>query len=369
LGRETQPQVRAAAIRALASLGGSDAYADIQAYYDDPVLLNRQAALIGSLRGGSHEGLSAASQRVLRLSKSGTAVDRSLAAVVFGEAGDHQFTQPLRDLLMDVDYTVRRKALNSAAQLKSLELWPLVVENLSLPRSRRAALCALWKGDEAVLAEIRKEFAREDTSPAVLALLAKACGRIAGPGAIEILQTRLDDPRPDVRTQVLLGLKRCGYQASAEMDIKIQEKIRDEAEYAAWLSALTSPIAQDSRANILREALGDQLNLSRERIFCLLSYIYPRDLILKAQEALQRSTAEQAANALEALEVALPQGLKAIILPVIEDLEPAQRHTRFQSTFPQPAFTLHQSLIELTNPDRQVSSWIRSCAEHVSTHL
>jgi hypothetical protein len=85
--------------------------------------------------------------------------------------------------------------------------------------------------------------------------------------------------------------------------------------------------------------------------------------IQRVRDALGHGSKEKRAYALEALDVTLPGPLRAVVLPLVEDLSPAERCARLEDAFPQPTASAEERVAELlARPESDVTSWTRACA-------
>ena len=218
--------------------------------------------------------------------------------------------------------------------------------------------------------------------------LARICGRIRGPEAVALLQEQMDTPDNNLRYQTLLALSRCEYRAPADQAGVIQQKIKAEIENAAWmLAALVDlePVPtngpQGMALGLLQKALLNGVDQSKARIFLLLSFIYPAEVILRARDNLSHPSKETRAYALEVLDNTLTsqklktptltgQELRAYFFPLIdENLEPAHRLERLSEAFPQSRSDPRQRLTEIiTRPREWLGPWTKLYALEVVGH-
>ncbi len=362
---ETSPQVRGAALRTLAALGETEVFEQVLPYLEDPDPQVRMGAMVGLLRSGGIEGVLAAGESLLELTGAPEPARRQFAAQVLGEVGISSFYRPLLKLLRDEDPRVRRAALASAGKLKNPKLWPLVIENLLAYQTRAAAVSALVAGGEAVVPYLEAAFAENGQSREALVRIAQICGRIRGERAMALLRAHLDFPDADVRYQVLASLSLCGYRAGDGDVPDVVQKIEEEVANAAWTLAALADIGDDEPLSLLRAALNRKLERHRERIFFLLSFVYEAQAIMSARDTLYlaRDSGEKRAYALEIIDALVSQELKEILLPLLDELPPAERLRRLSDHFPQQSLSRLQRLQEvITGPDVWLTPWIRACA-------
>jgi HEAT repeat protein len=327
--------------------------------------------MAGLLRSGEIEGTLAASEKLIALLNSPNPAERSFAAQVLGEAGLRSFYRPLLRLLADEDWQVRRSALAAAGKLKNPKVWPAVVESLAFPKTRSAAVAALVAGGRPVLPELKADFARAVQDREVLTRLARVCGRIGGDKAIALLKEGFDYPDEEVRTHLLGGLSQCGYQAAGPDErVAILQRIQAELADAAWVLAAMADIGDDAMVALVREALRALLARSRARLFFLLSFVYDAQAILRARDNLSHPAAEKRAYALEVIDVLIPQEMKGMLLPLLQEASPVQQLQALSGTFAQLQLSRIQRLEEmLDGAGGRLNTWTRACVLHTLGRL
>jgi AAA family ATP:ADP antiporter len=364
------PQVRAAALRALCALGETEVVEHVAAYLSDAHADVRMGAMVGLLRYGGIEGVLAAGEHLIRATQAPDPVQRAFAAQGLGEVGVRNFYQPLVPLLHDEDTEVRRAALAAAGKIQHPKLWPHVLVHLNSPAAGSAAASALIAGGEAALPELRTVFTLAGQERATRVRIARICGRIRGPHAITVLQEHLDVSDVAVRNGVLLALSLCGYRAQDGERLRIQRHIDDEVEHATWILAALADIGNHAAVSLLRTALQHNLVQLCRRLFLLLSFIYEAQPMLRAWENLAHDSAEKRAYALEIIDVLVASELKPLLLPLLDELSPIERLQRLSVRFPQLRLGCHQRLREIvTRPEQWTHPWTKASALYTMAQL
>lgn len=365
---ETSTSVRGVSLRTLAALGDPEVFDEIYAYLEDPDPLLRRGAMVGFLRSGELEGILAAVEKLIPLVNSPNPVEREFAAQVLGEGGIRSFYRPLLKLLQDKTLQVQRAALIAAGKVQHPKVWPVVVENLVSPKLRTAAVAALVAGGEAVLPELQAAFTKEGQAREVLIRLARICGRIRGKNTIALLRNHLAFPDEQVRSQVLIALSQCGYRAGDDEKVSIQQHIQVEVAHATWTLATLVDVGDDETVWLLKQALHNNLIHHRTRLFLWLSFLYDSRLILQARDNLMYASidtlsGDRRACALEIIDVLVSPELKAMLMPLFDDLDPTQRLQRLNAIFPQQRLNRNQRLQEIiTEPNEWLNPWSKTCA-------
>ena len=370
LQSETYSGPRRAGVRALLSFGRPEDLAKGADYLNHPVAPVRLGAIVGMIRAGGIEGVLAAGARLLELAHSPRAEERIQACQAMGEIAFPQYYQPLVGLLQDPEPSVRQAALRAAGQMKSSALWSLAIAALDDPRVSGTAVSALAAGGEAVLPATRSTFDQAFTPAAVRRNLAKVLGQIKTSSALDLLRANLEFPDLETRRQILIGLTRAGYTAQSPEVPRIFGMIRQEAGFSAWLIAGQQDLDGSDPCRIVVAALQGELANSRERIFALLACLGNRQALGQAQQALSHPSHEQRAYALEIIDSHLPQDLKPLLIPLLDDSLPEQRLKRLAAALPQGRMEVEQRLEEIAlRPLDWNTAWLAATALYAFSRL
>jgi HEAT repeat protein len=347
---DADARVRADALRALAVLRPEAAVAAYERASADPELEVRRTALGGLLAAGSP----AAEERLRGAVASADPVERAYAARLIGDAPPApDRVASLRALLADVRADVRRAALAAAGRLRAPELWTDVAARLGDPACRRAAVAALGAGGDSAVEALEIELG---SSPLpVRRHAARALGRIGTERAASALREAVDAGDPVLRGEVADALVAAGAALDEE---RLARAARVEADAAARISAAVRDL--DGADPVLAGALEGELAGVRRRLLRILETAEDAAAIGRVRDALARGAKEKRAYALEALDVALPGRLRAVVLPVMEDLAPEERVARLEE-FPQVALGRQERLSALAR-DERMTGWTRACA-------
>jgi hypothetical protein len=359
---EQQPGALAAGLRALAALGGVAQEPLLARFVRHPDAAVRRGALAGLLSLADPGAEAAALRRLAELARSGDVSDRLLAAQALADRSVPAADATLRVLLHDGEPVVRRTAL-VAARGCPVELLPLLIENLGHPAYAGAAAAALAAGGEAVVSPLIERFSGGGRRSELASLLG-VLGQIGGARAIAFLRSQLDYPDQNVRSAAIAGLLRRRFAAVDDAErAAIFALLRQEAADAAFKLASWRDLPEAGPWPPLREALQAELELLRRRCFELLSFVYERDAVLRAQENVRSPARQKRAYAVEVLDVTLDGALKGPLLPLLDDRPLEARLPALLAYFPQPRRAPAERVRDLlARPDRSLRPWTRACA-------
>ena len=299
--------------------------------------------------------------------------DRQLAARIIGEVETDNFYQPLLGLLSDEDLAVRRSALVAAARVRHPRLLALIIDNLDMPASRSAAMTALLAYGDLILPHVAAALADDRRAGAGRAIrLLRACGQIRGERVVDFLTEHIDQPDRDVRTALLAALSSCEYKAGSGGAPRIRALLDDEVQDAVRILIAGQEVGEKEGTEPLNRALADELNNVRQRVFYLLTYLYDRQVIMKASEGLQSSSGAQKAMALETLDVLLPGELKNLVLPLVDPGLPSEQQVQqLGHLLPVAGRDRQGRLVEIIMAEEEIwrRSWIQATAIYAAGKL
>ncbi len=317
------PEVKGAALRAFCALTDMDIVEVAGEFLDSSEPEIRVSATVGLLRYGGIPGVLAAGQAIEALKHSPDPNQRTLLARVIGDVGVRNFFQPLISLLGDEDDDVRLAALNAAEMVPHPRILTNVVPNLAYAKTRSAASAALAASGATILPIVDKALKGEtDYDEDTVIRLVRVCGQIpgsAGGQAILLLKQHIDHPDDDIQNQVLTTLSRMDYRSTSSEIDSISSTLRGEVEHGLRILITKQDISSDDALKPLHSLLDYEFTQARKRVFFLLSYIYDKHAILRAEEMLAYGDRGQKALAIETLDVTISSDLKNLIFPLIDD--------------------------------------------------
>jgi AAA family ATP:ADP antiporter len=361
---DPEGRVRAAALRALASIGNEDAVAHARPLLanSDPRIRSTAAlALTASLKESDVDlAYSTLVDVVSDTSPASRSARRDVAGAL-GDLADDRFRGLLIPLLYDQDLRVADAAMQSVKKAGSAD-FIFVPALISLLRSRQlkaAARETLVEYGEPVI-EPLAHFMNEPNEDIWLRRhIPTTLAHIVSQKSIDVLTPALKDADGFLRYKVIAALERLR-RADDRLVIDrtaIEPLILREAR--AYLSSLSLHHNLFVRGQLpadalLSRALQERMERSRDRVYRLLSLIYPWKDIDAAQWTLAHGDTRARSSASEYLDNILTGQVRHLAMPVLEDLprdEKVKRANVIQKTRPRD---VEETLLELINDDNQV---------------
>lgn len=316
-------EVKAAAVRAFCAIVGEPALRVVKDMLASPAPAVRGAAVASLIKHGGLEGILLSAEHLKEMQASPDEAMRYAAAHVLRDIGVKNFYQPVLALLRDGSPRVQNAAVAAAGAMCSPELIPALVYKLGQRDTARAAAVALAGYGEAVVDVLGKVLAQDREEPTLRRQVPRILERIGTMKCLDVLMKNLGARDPDTRRETARAAARLRDRLNAKIDeLRVRaladEEIREHYQNLAALEDL-NPIAGHGGPDLLRDAIEERLARSLDRIFRLLSIVYPLKAIELIHGNMRSAVATTRANAIEVLDNLLDTEEKKRVLPLLED--------------------------------------------------
>jgi AAA family ATP:ADP antiporter len=338
-----EPEVQLEAVYYVCRFGPQAPEAQLRDFWSHANPKVRAAAIACVARHGNHIEIQMAYEGIREVigDKSAENADVRLAvAKAFASMDSPALTDPLGELVGDVDATVARQAIDSAAHLTPLPLIPSIEARLCDSATAPAARNALAAYGPDAVHHLSASLlgARDGASSDVLCRrIPRVLQMIGTDAATKVLIEALAEPAADLaygaqvrryhvvkalnrlrRDQPKLSVPQAAVHEAGTREVRLQLLLPDLRAAAVSLG--------DSAA-LLVAILDERWEQSLERLFRLLALVYPPREIYNAYAAIRETSgpttttagATLRANALELLDNVLSVEVKRVILPLVED--------------------------------------------------
>lgn len=361
---DSSPEVRSAAIGALARLRNEDAAALARSLLKDhdPRIVATAAVVLAA---SSVEADQAAAQRALSslaadTRQSANVTRRDLAAAI-RQVGDSRSHDLLIPLLHDPDAEVAEEAMRSVSALGTTDFLfaPTLVSllgNRQLKSGARETLVGYGPG----VVDVLKYFLEDsDEDIWVRRHIPATLARIPCQSSMDILVNTMDVRDGFLRFKVLAAMDKLRREhPSLTFDKEPVEKsvLRECRRYFNRLGLHHNLFvrAEMPTTSVLAQALDEKLDRTVDRIYRLLGLLYPWKDIAAARWAIERGQKRARASALEYLDNIVASQLRSRVMPVLEDLPPEEKVRRGNVILKTRPRDVEETLLELINDDDQV---------------
>ncbi|HLT30451.1 MAG TPA: Npt1/Npt2 family nucleotide transporter [Myxococcaceae bacterium] len=368
-------EVRMAAVTTYCALGRTRAVDRVKGLLDDPDPGVRGAAITGLIRDGGLDGVLMAAEALKALITHPEPDMRARAATVLGAIGIRNFHQPVLELMSDPAPEVRRRAIQAAGQLRSPEfILPLIYRSGSGDAGSEASLALAAYGTE-VLPTLAKVLDHPLEDLSVRRAIAKVLARIPDREAVRLAVRHLEDPDEELRARLCRSLARLVRTQRIQHGDRTRVRTAIGAELERAWSALSAaeqlglsenpsrdPHGARDAQHLFASALLEKVHRIEQRIFLLLSALYPEAGMEQVIEGLHRSNdadPRRRANAVELLDNLLDRPLKRRLLPLLDE---APRATKLRAVEAMPSLSKDAVARTLASLCRDESAWVRACA-------
>jgi AAA family ATP:ADP antiporter len=361
--------VRAAAIGALSSISQEDAATFARPLLADPDPRIRATAAVAMTASARPEDVDQAESTLLDLtsdsSDSARAARRDVA-VAIRQIADPRFRRLLIPLLYDSAPEVADEAMESVqtAKVQGVDDFIFVPSLVSLLRNRQLkgrARAALVGYGEPVVDSLAFFLRDPEEDIWVRRHIPGTLAQIPSQKTMDVLAAALDERDGFIRFKVVSALERLRRE-HPELKLageRIETLVVQEARrYFNFLSLHDNLFGKEklSPDSLLSQALIEQMARLRNRIFKLLSLLYPPADIDAARWTLEHGDGRGRSSASEYLDNLLSTPLRRQVLPVIEDMRREERVRRGNVLIKTRPRDVEETLLQLINDDDPVTA-------------
>jgi AAA family ATP:ADP antiporter len=240
--------------------------------------------------------------------------------------------EKLKTLIDDDSPEVSRYAIQSAARLKREEHIPAIIPKLGNPLIHEDAKSALKKYGHSALNILRESLNDRQRAIEIRKDVVKVLAHIGTQEAVQSLVDELNRGTGELDTEIVDALD---HSRAEKADIHfppklVRRKILSVIKKYCQVYIDLKSLGSDEQNTKQGRQLQKRLTVDFSNIFKLLGLYYPHEDIVKAYQNLQTGTKDSIAYAIELLDNTLNKEMKDAIMPLVEDLAPAERQREFQ---------------------------------------
>lgn len=271
----------------------------------------------------------------------------------------------LKELAADKNIKVAAAAIQASASVKSVELWSVMIDYLSVAGIGNISVPALVAEGEALVPMLDVAFSRLEDKPLSLLKIIQICGRIGGEQSQTLLIDKINYPNREVQLLTAEMLILSVYKADEKNTIIIKQLIFDECDHICWLLACYSDIKNSSiDFEYFLSLLAKSYETARNHILKLTALIYDADSIERIDQNLNKGTKEGVTLALEMIDILIEDDIKDIISLVVERTDFQSKYLLLSQEFPQIHFSKPEGRLKniLYQDFSKVSRWLKASA-------
>src|SRR4051812_9706983 len=355
--------VRAAAIAAICNINDEDAASLSRPLLADPDPRIRITAAVALAASRDPDDVDTAESALIDLASdsrgSSRGIRRDVAAAI-RHIQNPRFRRLLIPLLYDEAPQVAHEAMESvqAAGDADFIFVPTLVALLRSRQLKARARAVLVSYGEPVV-DVLAHFLRDPEEDIwVRRHIPTALSQIPSQQAVDVLVAALAEPDGFLRFKVIAALdrlRRSDAPLSFARETLEKHTLLQGTHYFNYLSLYSNLLAAKSQSHdLLSRTLEQKMERTTDRIYRLLSLIYPWRDIGAAQWTLSHGDGRSRASASEYLDNILTGQLRKRIIPVLEDLPIDERVKRGNVLLKTRPRDVEETLLHLINDDDQV---------------
>ena len=362
--KDDDPDVRAAAVRALADLGDEDVGALLHRHLDDTdprVVITAAVELADSATLGDPEAAERALSRLISDTRSCAAGGRRDAAGALAHIRNSSFRSLLIPLIYDRDPAVARKAIASARTMGPSDaiFVPALVSLLGNRLLKDAARDTLESYGEEVVPVLAYLLEDSDEQPWVRRHIPATLARIPCQAAMNALVRALPEQDGFLRFKVVdaIGALRRRSPHLTFSTEAIERLIHGEtARYYTYLTLRYNIVTRDPQGarTLVVRALDDKLKRTLDRIYRELGLLYPWKQVAAARRTIETGDTHSRANAVEFLDTLMTGAVRKRVLPIIDEMPIADRVRQANSVLKTRERDLEDTLARLVHDEDPV---------------
>jgi len=271
------------------------------------------------------------------MAKSVNREERLASAMVLYDLKEFNHHAVLNTLLRDPDPHVKTTAIQLAAFWKVSEASPVIIDFLNTPYYRQA-FDALVRIGEGAVESLEQNYYKSGIEQQALNRITRILGLIGNGEA-------------KVESIALKSLLELEYHADVVNLPRIVDGVRASVHQIACNLAAQHTIKENNLGTSLEKAFEEELRISYNRLYSLLSLAYDANSIHHIRENLESGTSEGIGFAIELLDIFVTDDIKAVLFPVLEDTSTVEKIRQLQVEFPIVIMEPLELLLGILNRD------------------
>jgi len=230
--------------------------------------------------------------------------------------------QSLGKLLRDESPDVVRYAVESAGKLRRREFLPLIIPHLREPSIRAVASSALEEYGIKIIGTLKDYLGDEEEDIRLRKAIPEILARTDYQRAADLLASELRKGDKNLESELIEAMYR---MRSRNPQIHFPEKIvlteinqRIKECYVTLIEIQS--LIENKKKEFLARDLENNLARTLQRIFELLSLIYPQEDMIKAYQNICAGTRKSIDYSIELLDNVIKKELMEVLLPLIDDI-------------------------------------------------
>lgn len=245
---------------------------------------------------------------------------------------DKTFTPLLLNLLKSPSDQIKFRAIQVAAKYDDPTINSILVENVKSPKFKQLIFSILTERKSDIIAVIAYHFDSSSSSYEYQKDLIDLVAQVKGGKAIEFLRGIYLRSNPRLVDLAIVRLSELGHQEIEQKETLVRI-VKERLEIAAWNLVVQLNLDPEEHKE-LHQIFQKQIANDRVVIFNILSLIYERSMLKKAQENFELDTLEGTEMSLELMDMMLEDSIKPLVNVYFEEYGVREKINRIADYYP-----------------------------------
>lgn len=334
---------------------------------DDENELIRKGAIIGLLKNGGLEAVVLAGQKLLLLLQSTNSNENITALDIIGTLKIKNFYQPIINFLNNEHIKIKKAAIDASEKIANPKLLPYLINSLNEPYFSELTAKAITEfGNDAVkfFEQYIHDNAVNEIPATSIFRITQILGNIPSKESHMLLIYLLDYPVFKIQYSAIMALKKSGFKAGDQYEEIIKKKFDQQFELSGWYYNAIYLLEKSGKDNkLLYRALHIELDIIKENLLYILSFLYDTRTVFKAREGLLTNYSEKKANAMEIIDNLISKKQSTKLSLIFEDSTIEDKIKQFRDyhfKYPDEVFVVIETI--LTQREKLFNRWTQVTA-------
>jgi hypothetical protein len=362
LVRSTHIPVRTAALERIYEshmLSHRGAILQMLKHEAEPALIERARDVLKSIDDATTESIT--QTEIESMLEQGDPSKQYRALRIIEERGIAPSAQSLLPLLEDEDPRIRQLALTVAGSSKDPVYWPVMIEQLGVGETCRAATVAMVSVGASIVVHLEAQLNDPVVGGGVKLRILRILEQIGGADVQLILFGTLMNSERSVRNQAMHSLGVLGFVAEESQVPALDALLDQDLETIEWLLLARQDLDAASVELRTAKALENELDCERDILYLRLAARFDPPSVRLIRDNIDSDQAELQAYAVEIADLMLPHALKERVVGILKQTGPRPQKRGPELREPE---AFEKRLLQIAGRDSRhvVNVWTRACA-------
>ena len=302
-------------------------------------------------------------QKIISLSNSKNNKDRITAALMIRSNYDPNYDTILLRLIKDPNLDVKIEVIKTCGLLRKVDFTPILIEYLADDELYSAAYSAIKEQGESAIDFLAQAYFKTTISDKSLIVVTELISFINSPQADQLLMEKLFSKNRLIMRKSANGITAKKINPSTEKEtLELINLLNEQIAVVSWnYAAYNAFKVNHPEMTITIAAINDDISLSKEILFSILSIIYDSNSVDIVKENIESGDPDNISYAIEMLELFIHEHIKSKLFPVLDDSQLTARVAILEDYFPIEIFKNENIFDLILNRDSNfLSDWTKA---------